>query len=241
MTMRVLQSEHQIADARREMISRDISAIDESLLGRAKEFLKRRGLADTLVIGDFVKSWDVLATVKFLEERVGKDRPILDMGCYASEIVVALHKAGYRNLTGVDLNPRLRNMPFKDTIRYEIGDFMSTPFGDGAFDAITSISVIEHGFDGPRLLKETGRLLKPGGFFVASFDYWPEKIDTRGDRFFGMDWLIFSRDDVRALIEEAAKHGLYPAGDVQFDGEDKAIRHGGYQYTFGWLVLEKRA
>jgi SAM-dependent methyltransferase len=241
MTMKVLQSERQIADARREMVDRDISAIDPSLTGKAKAFLKRFGIGDLLVVGDFVKSWDVLATVKFLEERVGKDAPIMDMGSYASEVMVALHKAGFQNLTGVDLNPRLRSMPYADSIHYEVSDFMDTPFQDGTFEAITSISVIEHGFDQLRLLKETARLLKPGGFFIASFDYWPEKIDTTGTRFFDMDWLIFSRDEIRALVEEATRHGLHPVGDLQFDGGDKAIRHGGFQYTFGWLVLQKRA
>jgi SAM-dependent methyltransferase len=241
MTMKVLQSERQIAEARREMVDRNISAIDESIVGRAKTIFKRAGFGDLLVIGDFVKSWDVFATVDFLEKHVDRAAPILDIGSYASEIVVALHKGGFRNLTGLDLNPKLRNMPFNEEIRYEIGDFMNTPFEDNTFDAITSISVIEHGFDGPRLLKEIARLLRPGGFFIASFDYWPEKINTDGTRFFGMDWLIFSRDDVGKLIEEAARHGLEPAGEMQPNAQDRAISHGGFHYTFGWLVLQKRA
>lgn len=239
MTMKVLQSERQIADARQEMVERDISAVDVSVLGRAKAVLKRAGLGDPLVIGDFVKSWDVLATVDFLEVKIDKAKPILDIGSYASEVVVSLHKAGFRNLTGLDLNPRLGRMPFGDTIRYEVGDFMNTPFEDESFDAITSISVIEHGFDGPKLLKEMGRILKSGGYFIASFDYWPEKIGTDGVKFFNMDWRIFSRDDVRELIDEAAKHGLRPVGSLEAEAKDRAVSHGGYQYTFGWLVLEK--
>jgi SAM-dependent methyltransferase len=237
--MKVLQSECQIADARREMIDRNISVLDESAGGKVKAFVKRHGLADPLVIGDFVKSWDVLTTVKFLEEHVGRDQPILDMGCYASEVLISLHKAGYQNLAGVDLNPRVAAMPFGGEIRYLVSDFMATSFEGQAFNAITSISVIEHGFDGPKLLKEVSRLLKPGGFFIASFDYWPDKIDTVGTRFFDMDWLIFSRDDVETFIEEAAKHGLRPDADLHFDGQEKAIRHGGFSYTFGWLVLRK--
>lgn len=241
MTMRVLQSEQQIAQARRRMVERGISALDTSFTGRAKDFLKRRGLADPLVIGDFVKSWDVLATVEFLEQQVARDAPILDIGCYASEVLVSLRNLGFSNLTGVDLNPKLSRMPHGDEIRYETGDFMATPFADGAFQAITSISVIEHGYDAPRLLKEMSRLLAPGGYFVSSFDYWPDKIDTGSTTFFNMSWLIFSKEDVAALIEEAARHGLEPAGDLRMDGGDKAIEHGGYRYTFGWLVLQKKA
>jgi ubiquinone/menaquinone biosynthesis C-methylase UbiE len=154
-------------------------------------------------------------------------------------VLVALHAAGFRNLVGIDLNPKLQQMPHAGEICYEIGDFTATNLGDEAFQAVTSISVIEHGYDAPRLLKEMSRLLRVGGYFIASFDYWPEKIYTGKTRFFDMDWLIFSRDDVRALVEEAARHGLHPAGDMQMNGRDKAIAHGGYNYTFGWLVLQK--
>lgn len=240
MAMEVLQNRQQIDTARKEMVARDISAMPGNFERKSKELIRRARLGDPLILGDFVKSWDVLATVCFLEERLQPADPILDIGCYASEVVVSLHKAGFSNLTGVDLNPRLGRMPHADEIKYVKSDFMETPFEDNSFQAVTSISVIEHGFNGPKLLKEMARILKPGGSFIASFDYWPDKIDTGNTRFFGMDWLIFSKDDVRDLIDEAAKHGLYPVGEMQFAGQDKAIEHAGYHYTFGWLALEKR-
>jgi hypothetical protein len=28
---------------------------------------------------------------------------------------------------------------------------------------------------------------------------------------------------------------------VRFEGRDKAIHHDGFDYTFGWLVLQKKA
>jgi SAM-dependent methyltransferase len=60
---------------------------------------------------------------------------------------------------------------------------MHTPFEDRSFSCITSISVIEHGFDGSRLVREVSRLLVRGGYFIASFDCWPEKIDSSGNYF----------------------------------------------------------
>jgi SAM-dependent methyltransferase len=235
--MEVLQDKLQIGKARRELVNKGVSLVEFPLWSLMRRFGLMRGIG----IGDTVKSWDVLSTVDFLESHVQRDEPILDIGCYASEVIVALHKLGYSNLTGADLNPDLQKMPYQDSIRYEISDFMHTKFEDASFQAITSISVIEHGFDGQSLLKEMSRLLKSGGYFIASFDYWPEKIDTTGISYFGMDWKIVSRDEIVDFINEAAGYGLFPVGEMMYDGKDKPIRCGGKQYTFAWLVLSKAA
>ena len=105
--------------------------------------------------------------------------------------------------------------------------------------AITSVSVIEHGFDEQSLLKEMSRLLVPGGYFIASFDYWPEKIDTSEIKYFGMDWKIFSKEEVTNFITEAANYGLFPVGEMMPDSKKKPIECGGKRYTFAWLVLTK--
>ncbi|MEQ1742444.1 MAG: class I SAM-dependent methyltransferase [Candidatus Nitrotoga sp.] len=235
MTMEVLQDKLQIRKARQELVNKGASVIDSPLRTR----LRKWRLVHGVTMGDMVKSWDVLTTINFLESHVKKDDPILDIGCYASEVIIALHKLGYSNLTGADLNPDLQKMPYQNAIRYELTNFMHTKFEDASFQAITSISVIEHGFDGQALLKEMSRLLKPSGYFIASFDYWPEKIDTAGQNFFGMDWKIFSRDEIMNFVTEAASYGLYPVGEMVYDGKDKPIDCAGKQYTFGWLALKK--
>lgn len=235
MSLDVLRSRSQIEAARQELVRKGISAIEAPW----RSILRRAGIHHGVAVGDIVKSWDVLATLRFLEEHVGKNEPILDIGCYASEVLVALHKLGYLRLTGADLNPHLQRMPYKDSIRYEVTDFMHTKFEDASFGAITSISVIEHGFQAAPLLKEISRLLKPGGFFIASFDYWPEKIDTTGVKFFDMDWLIFSKQDVADFVKQAAGYGLEPVGEMKYDAKEKAIDCGGKQYTFAWMVLRK--
>ncbi len=38
------------------------------------------------MVGDELKSWDVLKTVQFLQKNVGKNSSVLDIGAYASEI-----------------------------------------------------------------------------------------------------------------------------------------------------------
>lgn len=238
MTMEVLQNRAQINTARQELDQRGASHIDRPD-SRLKALLRRLGLVRDVVMGDMIKSWDVLATVNFIEGHVKKSEPILDIGCYSSEILASLHKVGYSNLTGADLNPRLNRMPYQESIRYEVANFMHTKFADSSFRAITAISVIEHDFDGQALLKEISRLLQPGGYFIASFDYWPEKIDTTGVQFFGMDWRIFSKEEVADFVNEAAAYGLSSVGEMNYVGKDKPIDCAGRQYTFAWLVLKK--
>jgi SAM-dependent methyltransferase len=238
MTMlEVLQDESQIASARARLVQKNASVLDSKF----RAMLKRFGLVRGVSMGDFVKSWDVLNTLEFLEAHVDKTAPVADIGCYASEVLVALLHLGYTDLTGIDLNPKLSEMPYQGRIRYEISDFKKTRLPDASLQAITSISVIEHGFEAEPLLKEVSRLLRPGGYFIASFDYWPEKIDTGSTKFFGMDWIIFSKGDVDALVDVAATHGLKPVGAMKYAGKDKPVHCAGKDYTFGLLVLQKAA
>lgn len=201
--------------------------------------LRRLGILGGVNMGDRLKSWDILTTATFIKERLPREAPILDIGAYASEILSVLHRMKFSSLAGVDLNPRIKEMPFADRIRYEVADFMTTPFPDGSFGAITAISVIEHGFQSGRLLREISRLLRPGGYFIASFDYWPEKVDTTGVDFFGMDWRIFSKAEVLGFIEEARGYGLSPCGQIDLEEGEKVIRWAGKDYTFAWLALRK--
>jgi SAM-dependent methyltransferase len=240
MSLDVLQNRGQIKAARQTLKDRNLSATPGPVEYAAKTLLAKSRLARPLILGDYVKSWDVLAMVQFLETHVAKTAPLLDIGAYASEILVSLHKDGFTDLTGVDLNPRIGKMPFADKIKYVTSDFMATPFESGTFDAITATSVIEHGYDGQRLFREASRILRVGGYFLASFDYWTDKIDTGNTRFFDMDWLIFSKDDVEQMLVDAAAHALKPVGKMNYGGSEQAISHGGYNYTFAWIALQKQ-
>jgi len=235
MVMEVLQNEKQISEARCDLVKKAASFIDTPL----QSLLRRLKLLGGIKVGDQVKSWDVLSTVEFIEKNIKKEATVLDIGCYASEVLISLHKLGFTNLSGVDLNSSLDKMPYSDSINYVVDNFMSTKFEDSSFDAITSISVIEHGFKSQELLSEMSRLLKPGGFFISSFDYWPEKIDTSEIKFFGMDWLIFSENDVRDFVSQATNYDLMPVGDMNFKGKDRPISCSERDYTFAWMVLKK--
>lgn len=231
----VLKSRTDIALARRELNRRKLSFTSPWWARVTRKVMARDGIE----VGDQVKSWDVLKTVNFLEKNLPSSASILDLGAFASELPCILHKLNYSNVVGVDLNPDIRNMPYADSVRYEVADFMHTPFANESFDVITAISVIEHGYNAQLLLRELSRLLRPGGYFVASFDYWPDKIKSDGIMIFGMDWRIFSEQEVRSFVQEAEEYGLILPGQIDLDGAERAISCAGRDYTFAWLVLRK--
>jgi SAM-dependent methyltransferase len=235
--LEVLQSKEQIKAAR-EAMKRQGRSVLENGLAKA---MRRLGISKDLAVGDQVKSWDVSRTLDFISNNLPKDARILDLGAYCSEVPVALARMGFTGVCGVDLNPNVTAMPYADRVQYSVSDFMGTPFPASSFDAVTAISVIEHGYEPERLFSELGRLLRPGGYFIASFDYWPEKIDTGNTRFFDMSWLIFSQQDVADMLDVAKRHGLRPVGTMNPASSERAIHCMGYDYTFGWVVLRKDA
>jgi len=237
MCVEVLQFKSEIDQARGELSRRGLSCLTTN--SRWQSILRRLGLAKEIPVGDYLKSWDVLRTATFINERMSRDAPILDIGAYASEILCVLHRLGYTNLTGIDVDPKLIRMPYADVIRYKVSDLMHTPFQSGSFEVIAAISVIEHGFDSQTLLAEMSRLLRPGGYFIASFDYWPEKVEATDVRFFGMDWRIFSEHEVLAFIDRAHEHRLTPIGNVHLKARERTIQYAERSYTFAWLVLRK--
>jgi len=239
MTVLVLQSKPGISSARRLLKQRHISQVSRG--AEFKRWLTRHGLFSGIIVGDTIKSWDVHQTVDFVEQTLPRTAPILDIGACQSEIICVLRRLGYSDLTGVDLDPTVKQMPHADSVRYEIADFMQTPFSAGSFRAITAISVIEHGFQRERLLQEISRLLSDGGYFLASFDYWPAKQDTSAIRIFDMSWTIFCRTEVQELIEAAEQNSLYPIGDVALDAGEPVVDMFGRQYTFAWMALQKSA
>jgi len=237
MSAEVLLSQTQNVNARTEMTRRGLSCTS-SLFTR---ILRKVHCIGGVSIGDCNKSWDVLKSVEFIEKNVSLNGVVLDIGAYGSEMLCLLHRLNYSNLTGVDLNPKIVKMPHQDRIQYIKSDFMQTPFDSLSFDAITAISVIEHGFDSHKLLAELSRLTKPGGYLIASVDYWPSKIDTSGMNLFGMPWNIFSKDELLAFFKEASTFGYQLCGNMHLDVIEPSIVWKGKRYTFAWFALKKVA
>jgi len=234
-SIEVLKSKSEIDLARAELRRRGLSSTGSWWLRKLRE----HGVVRGVNIGHYIKSWDIVKTATFIDKNIAKHSPILDVGAYGSEILCVLHRLNYSKLTGVDLNPEIKLMPYGDSIQYKVADFMHAGFKKEEFEVITAISVIEHGFKGQSLLKEISSLLRPGGYFIASFDYWPDKIDTAGIYMFGLDWRIFSKTELLTFIDEAREYNLVPCGPVNLEAQERTVNWGGKSYTFAWLVFVK--
>ncbi|MBK7072047.1 MAG: class I SAM-dependent methyltransferase [Myxococcales bacterium] len=216
-----------------------------AVLGSIDEWRAARAEARALGLPrhpDPPKTWDTLAAIDAVVARVPLTGRVLDAGGELySTLLPSLARYGYRDLHAINLafdRPRRRG-----PIVYQPGDATRTTWADGAFDAITCLSVIEHGVDVERFLAEAARLLRPGGVLVISTDYWPAPVETHGRTAYGTPIKIFDRDDLGALLAAAARHQLTPPATVDdalaAAPAERAVtwqRHD-LRYTFAVLTL----
>jgi SAM-dependent methyltransferase len=186
------------------------------------------------------KNWDHLAAVSTILAHTPTSACILDAGAeFYSNVLPALFAYGYRELYGINLcftDPARRG-----PIRYLPGDITRAPFPDAFFDAITCLSVIEHGVPLERYFREMHRLLKPEGLLITSTDYYPTPIDTRGMFAHGGPIRIFSKPEIQSALSLAEGIGLKPTGSIDLECEEKPIRWEAYglEYTFVLFTLQK--
>ena len=126
-------------------------------------------------------------------------KSVLDIGCGAGGIDIALvrnHGAGY--VTGIDVEDpvltRARTLIDREGLGSRIGVVKVAPgplpFAPGSFDVVFSKDSIVHIPDKHALMAEVFRVLKPGGWFLAS------------------DWLIGTDEISPLMAEYIAAEGL---------------------------------
>ena len=192
------------------------------------------------------KSWDMCLAIESLISHVPRDGRILDVGARWSPILERLEKLGYKDLWACDLERSwrddLRRVTSRSRVRFRRADLTDTGFDAASFDAITAMSVIEHGVDVNAYLREMARLLRPGGLLITSTDFWCEPVPTSGiypyGRKFG-EMRVFQPRDIRELIREARLRGLQLDGDLNLECGDRVVtwQRVGLSYTFTYFEL----
>lgn len=167
------------------------------------------------------KNWDHLAAVRAVLSTTTPAARIFDAGAEMySNVLPALYACGYRELYGMNLS--FADEARRGPIRYLHGDITRTGFRDGFFDAVSCMSVIEHGVPLRAYFTEMYRLLKPGGLLVTSTDYWPEPIDTSGMAAHGAPIKIFCRREAEAMLALAGECGFERTGAIDLTGSGLA-------------------
>jgi SAM-dependent methyltransferase len=198
--------------------------------------VRRLGLPESRLPG---KNWDSLAALDVVLRMTGRDARIFDAGGETYSVILPwLSRYGYRNLV-------CGNISFASTfqrgpIRFELADITGTTYPDGHFDAITCLSVIEHGVDVGLYVREMSRILKPGGALVTSTDYYETPIDTRGYTAYGAPVRVFTKPEIVRMLEQAEDVGLTPLGPLDLTAGEKVVHWRRFDLRYTFLVCSLR-
>lgn len=112
--------------------------------------------------------------VDALRRRVRSGARVLDLGCGSGEITHACAEAGY-DMTGCDISAKMLRAASArfagDRCRFVGADARlapALPFEDSGFDAVIASSVLEYVPDALAEMQEIRRVLRPGGWLVAT-------------------------------------------------------------------------
>lgn len=109
-----------------------------------------------------------------LHNRFGGPIKVLDIGCGGGFLTNHLANVGHQ-VTGIDLSPSsleaARQNDTTKSVKYLTANAYSLPFEDQTFDAVAAMDILEHVENPDQLIKEAGRVLRPGGlFFFHTFN-----------------------------------------------------------------------
>jgi SAM-dependent methyltransferase len=185
------------------------------------------------------KDWDHVAAVDAIVGTFPRSAFVLDAGAeFYSNVLPALFVYGFCNLYGMNLS--FTDAARRGPIRYLPGDITRTGFTDGFFDAITCMSVIEHGVPLEPYFREMYRVLKPGGLLITSTDYFTVPIDTGDKAAHGAPIKIFCKGEIEEMLSLAKECGFEETGAVDLEITEPTVRWDRYDLDYTFLIFTMR-
>lgn len=201
------------------------------------EQVQRLGLPS--MTADLPKHWDSLAALDLILSTTGRGSRIFDAGSELySPILPWLFLYGYEDLTGGNLafSKKIRRGP----IAYEHSDITKTAFSATSVDAVTCLSVIEHGVDLDAYFKEMSRIIRVGGILVTSTDYYETPVDTRNQEAYGATIHIFTREEITRALDLAKGYGFALLSPIDLSCEEKVVHWREYDLHYTFVVFSLR-
>ena len=185
------------------------------------------------------KNWDSLAALDLVLKSTGKDGRIFDAGGELYSMILPwLFLYGYKNLSAGNLV--FHKSTHKGPIVYHHSDITKTGLDNAAYDAITCLSVIEHGVNLRSYFCEMSRILKPGGVLITSTDYFDTQVDTRGQMAYGVPIHIFTKQEIVEALEIANQFGLALIGPLDLSAEEKVVNWKQYDLNYSYVIFSLR-
>lgn len=116
-------------------------------------------------------------TAEAVVAAAGTDGEVLDAGCGTGLVGVELHRRGVGTIDGLDLSPGMLAQAratgvYRDLREADLTAALELP--DDRYDVVVCVGTLTHAHVGPSALSEFARVIRPGGFLVATVldDVW---------------------------------------------------------------------
>ncbi|HCG90605.1 MAG TPA: class I SAM-dependent methyltransferase [Dehalococcoidia bacterium] len=114
-----------------------------------------------------------MKTAEILAKHLNASAVILDAGAGTGLFGEEIHRAGFKNLTAIDLSEKMLDMAraknvYKDVRKMKLGERLD--FSDSTFDAVSLVGVFALGHAKPSSLDEIIRICKTDGIIIFSIN-----------------------------------------------------------------------
>jgi len=144
---------------------------------------------------------------------------LLEIGFGAGALLQAATRAGW-TAEGLEISQPAVDHLRKAGLKVFCGELAEARYPDACFDVVVATELLEHIDDPENLVRETARILRPGGLFWAT----TPNIGGVSGRLLGVKWTMVCADHLHLFSERGMSKMLETAGfkrvRIKTDGMD---------------------